>query len=228
VVTVAVVGLDGAGKTTITRRLVDRLPFETAYLYMGMNPASSNVSLPTTRLVHARKRAAVGAASAGSTSLHDVAERRRPRGVAWSTLRLANRIAEEVVRHGIARAQHLRGRLVITDRDFFVDYSIAAKEPLGRLDRIHLWFLGSVLPKPDLVVWLDASPAVLYARKPEVPLSYLERRRDGLAQLRPAFAHFEVVDAERSEDEVYDAVERLIVAACSTQRITPRLARGAR
>lgn len=225
-VTVAVVGLDGAGKTTITRRLVDRLPFETSYLYMGMNPASSNVSLPTTRLVHARKRRAVGAARVGSASLHDVAERRRPRGVVWSTVRLANRITEEVVRHGIARAQHLRGRLVITDRDFFVDYSIAAKEPLGRLDRIHLWFLGSVLPKPDLVVWLDAAPAVLYARKPEVPISYLERRRDGLARLQPAFARFEVVDAEASEDEVYRAVERLIVTACRRRRINPRRVAG--
>jgi thymidylate kinase len=226
VVTIAVVGLDGAGKTTITRRLVDRLPFETAYLYMGMNPASSNVSLPTTRLVHARQRRAVGAAPTGSASLHGLAGRRRPRGVVWSTVRLANRIAEEVVRHGIARAQHLRGRLVITDRDFFVDYSIAAKEPLGRLDRIHLWFLGSVLPKPDLVVWLDAPPAVLYARKPEVSLCYLERRRDGLAQLQPAFARFEVVDAQASEDEVYDAVERLVVTACRSQRINLRRAEG--
>jgi thymidylate kinase len=227
VVTIAVVGLDGAGKTTITHRLVDRLPFETAYLYMGMNPASSNVSLPTTRLVHARKRRAVGA-PAGSSSLHDVTERRRRRGVAWSTVRLVNRLAEEAVRHGIARAQHLRGRLVITDRDFFVDYSIAAKDPVGRLDRIHLWFLGSVLPKPDLVVWLDAPPAVLYARKPEVPLSYLERRRDRLAQLRPAFDRFEVVDAEQSEDEVYDAVERLVVATCRGRRITPRGAEATR
>lgn len=216
-VTVAVVGLDGAGKTTITRRLVDRLPFETSYLYMGMNPASSNVALPTTRLVHARR-----GRGSGEASLHAVSARRRQRGAAWSTLRLVNRAAEEVVRHVIARVHHLRGRVVITDRDFFIDYTAAAKEPVGLLDRIHLWFLGSVLPKPDLVVWLDASPAVLYARKPEVPIAYLERRRDRIAALRPAFRRFEVVDAERSEDEVYRVVERLVIGACTRHRIAPR------
>jgi thymidylate kinase len=217
VVTVAVVGLDGAGKTTITRRLVDGLPFETSYLYMGMNPASSNVALPTTRLVHARR-----GRGSDDPSLHSVAARRRSRGAAWSTLRLVNRMAEEVVRHLIARVHHLRGRLVITDRDFFIDYAAAAKEPLGVLDRIHLWFLGTVLPKPDLVVWLDASPEVLYARKPEVPITYLERRRDRIAALRPAFRRFEVVDAERTEDDVYRVVERLVTSACARHRIARR------
>ena len=220
-VTVAVVGLDGAGKTTITHRLVDRLPFETAYLYMGMNPASSNVALPTTRLAHAHRHRV-----SGETSRHDVSTRRRQRGTVWSTLRLVNRVTEEVVRHLIARLHHLRGRVVVTDRDFFIDYAAAAKEPIGLLDRIHLWFLGSVLPKPDLVVWLDAAPAVLYARKPEVPVSYLERRRDRIAALRPVFRRFEVVDAERSEDDVYRTVERLVIGAC-TQRGIARRSDGA-
>jgi thymidylate kinase len=221
VVTVAVVGLDGSGKTTITHRLVDGLPFETAYLYMGMNPASSNVALPTTRLVHAHRHR-----GSGETPHHDVSARRRQRGTVWSTLRLVNRVTEEVVRHLIARLHHLRGRVVVTDRDFFIDYAAAAKEPIGLLDRIHLWFLGSVLPKPDLVVWLDAAPAVLFERKPEVPVSYLERRRDRIAALRPAFRRFEVVDAERSEDDVYRTVERLVIGAC-TQRGMSRGSDGA-
>lgn len=220
-VTVAIVGLDGAGKTTVTRRLVDRLPFETAYLYMGMNPASSNVSLPTTRLVHAGRRRAA-AAGGGPGSLHEVAGRRRQRGRAWSVLRLFNRLAEELVRHGVSASHQLRGKLVVTDRDFFIDYSVAVKEPVGMLDRIHLWFLGSVMPKPDLVVWLDAPSAVLYDRKPEVPISYLERRRARIAQLQPAFGRFERVDAEPSEDEVYFSVERLVLAACEKKQLRSR------
>ena len=216
-VTVAVVGLDGAGKTTITHRLVDELPFETAYLYMGMNPASSNVALPTTRLVHAHRHR-----ESHETARHDVSTRRKQRGTVWSMLRLVNRVAEEVVRHLIARLHHLRGRVVVTDRDFFIDYAAAAKQPIGRLDRIHLWFLRSVLPKPDLVVWLDAAPAVLYARKPEVPVSYLTRRRDRIAALRPVFRRFEVVDAEHSEDEVYRTVERLVIDACTYRGIASR------
>lgn len=226
VVTVAIVGLDGAGKTTITQRLVQDLPFATAYLYMGMNPASSNVSLPTTRLVHARKRRATRTASGETVALHSIVERRRSRGRVWSTFRLANRLAEEAVRHGVALAHQARGKLVLADRDFFIDYAAAAKEPISLLDRVHLWFLGSVLPKPDLVIWLDAAPEVLYRRKPEVPVSYLERRRARMAELRSMFVRFEVVDAERSEDEVYRVVEGLVRSACAGHRVAIREREG--
>ena len=160
-VSVAIVGLDGAGKTTITRRLVERLPYRTEYLYMGMNPDSSNVALPSTRLVHALKKRSSSAEAGTPASLHSVAERRRTRGRVWSTLRLLNRLAEETVRHGLGLWHQWRGRLVVTDRDFFIDYAVAAKPPLALSDKIHLFVLGTLLPKPDLVVWLDAPPDVL-------------------------------------------------------------------
>lgn len=215
-VTVAIVGVDGAGKTTITQRLARDLPFETTYLYMGMNPASSNISLPSTRLVHARRRHAQRGAA------HSIAERRLSRGRAWSSVRLANRLAEEALRHGVALFHQLRGRLVVSDRDFFIDYAAAAKEPLSRVDRLHLWFLSSVFPKPDLVIWLDAASDVLYRRKPEVPVSYLERRRLRMADLGSEFVRFEVVDAARSEDEVYRVVEGLVRSACAGHRVARR------
>jgi hypothetical protein len=54
--TVALVGADGAGKTTVARSLPAILPFPAVYLYMGVAPASSNYALPTTRVAHAIKR----------------------------------------------------------------------------------------------------------------------------------------------------------------------------
>lgn len=221
-VSVAIVGLDGAGKTTITRRLVELLPYQTVYLYMGMNPDSSNVALPSTRLVHALKKRGSSGKSGGPVSLHSIAERRRKRGRVWSTLRLLNRLAEETVRHGLRLVHEWRGRLVVTDRDFFIDYSVAVKPPLPLSDRIHLFALGKLLPKPDLVVWLDAPPDVLYGRKPEVPISYLERRREGIGRLGSAFRRFEVVDADRSVDEVYRSVESLVESACQGRRVKLR------
>jgi thymidylate kinase len=221
-VTVAIVGLDGAGKTTVTRRLVDRLPFQATYLYMGMNPDSSNVSLPTTRLVHGLRRRSVNGGVEGPVSLHAVGERRRRRGKVWSTLRLFNRLAEESVRHIIAQVHVLRRAVVVTDRDFLIDYAVAAKEPVPLSDRIHLWVLRTIMPKPDLVVWLDAPSEVLYGRKSEVPISYLERRRQRIGELRSAFERFEVVDANRPLDEVYRAVEDLVVASCEGRRVKLR------
>jgi thymidylate kinase len=219
VVSVAIVGLDGAGKTSVTRRLVEQLPYQTVYLYMGMNPDSSNVSLPSTRLVHALKKRGSSGEAGVRVSLHSVAERRRKRGRVWSTLRLVNRLAEETVRHGLGLFHQLGGRLVVTDRDFLIDYSVAAKPPLALSDRIHLFVLGKLLPKPDLVVWLDAPPDVLYGRKPEVPISYLERRREGIGRLGSAFHRFEVVDADRPLDEVYATVEVLVESVCQGRRV---------
>src|SRR5215213_9731112 len=55
--TVALVGADGAGKSTIGRRLAATLPIPVTYLYMGDNPAAATATLPTTRLLRALRRA---------------------------------------------------------------------------------------------------------------------------------------------------------------------------
>ena len=55
--TVALIGADGAGKTTVARRLPDLLPVPVRYLYMGVSTDSSNVMLPTTRVTRRIKRA---------------------------------------------------------------------------------------------------------------------------------------------------------------------------
>ena len=48
---IALIGPDGAGKTTVTRFLEasSLLPFK--YLYMGINLEASNVALPTFRFI---------------------------------------------------------------------------------------------------------------------------------------------------------------------------------
>ena len=54
--TLALVGPDGAGKTTVARTLEEELRPSVKYLYMGVSADSSNHALPTTRLVQALKR----------------------------------------------------------------------------------------------------------------------------------------------------------------------------
>ncbi len=58
--TVALIGPDGAGKTSVAGRLSTLLPVPVRYLYMGVSADSSNVMLPTSRLARRVKRA-VGA-----------------------------------------------------------------------------------------------------------------------------------------------------------------------
>ena len=58
--TVALVGADGAGKTTIAKCLVEGYPGSMKYLYMGLSLGSSNMLLPTSRLFRYLKRRVQG------------------------------------------------------------------------------------------------------------------------------------------------------------------------
>ena len=55
--TVALIGPDGSGKSTIGKRLAGALPFPMKYIYMGVNLEAGTHMLPTTRLVLAWNRA---------------------------------------------------------------------------------------------------------------------------------------------------------------------------
>ncbi len=214
-VSIALIGGDGAGKSTLAHSLVERLPFPTSYLYMGMNPQSSDVALPTTKLVHAaRRRNLPGTSTDEHVSLH--ALRKNPdRGRLWRAARLVNRIAEETNRQLIAGRRQRRGEVVITDRHFLFDFWSTSTKKRRLSDRIHMFFLRRVLPRPDLVIWLDAPSEVLYERKPEVSVEYLDERRRAFRSAGHEVKRFVQVDAARDLATVYADVERLIVDFCS-------------
>ncbi|MDQ3146147.1 MAG: hypothetical protein M3R01_04320, partial [Actinomycetota bacterium] len=131
-----------------------------------------------------------------------------------STLRLGNRLAEEWWRQGIAWRAMRRGEVVVFDRHFFADYhayDIAGTDlPLSR--RLHGFLLAHAYPKPDLVIYLDAPPEVLLARKGEGTIEALARRRQDYLSLAAVTTSFEVVDATRTLDEVTSEVIALIRA----------------
>jgi thymidylate kinase len=217
--TVALIGPDGAGKTTIGRRLERSLPFPVKYIYMGVNVDASNVLLPTTRLIHAFKRAR-GAAPAGGPPDPSRrpppakgAARRVMRG-ARSVLRLTNRLAEEWFRQVLSWYHLRRGRIVVFDRHFYSDfyaYDISAKAEERTLSRrIHGFALKRLYQKPDLVILLDAPAEVLWARKREGTLEALARRREEYLHLRNILDDVAIVDVTQPEEAVFLEVARLI------------------
>jgi thymidylate kinase len=218
--TVALIGPDGAGKTTIGRRIEYALPLPVKYVYMGVNLDSSNHMLPTTRLIKALKRMR-GAAPDTAGPPDPKRVRKRPKGLvkgalasAKSGLRMANRIGEEWFRQGLAWYYQRRGNIVLFDRHFFSDYyayDIASAHTDRRLsDRFHGFMLNRVYPRPDLVIYLDAPAEVLFARKGEGTIEALERRRQEYMSLRSVVKHFAVVDATQPEEAVARDVTDLI------------------
>ena len=235
---VALIGPDGAGKTTIARILPGRLPMPTTYLYMGVAAESSNKLLPTTRVIEAIKarrrvaRAAGPSTPSGGTAGGPGSGRRRRGGpvkaavkAVGAGLRLGNRVAEEWYRQGLAWGHQARGEVVLFDRHFYIDYHAAdiAGEPTSGRRRVHGWMLGHVYPRPDLVVYLDAPVEVLLARKGEGTLESIARRQADYLSLADEVEHFAIVDANRPIDAVIDdVIEEIVAFAQTAPRRRPR------
>ena len=210
---VALVGADGAGKTTISRMLERAaLPAPVKRIYMGVNLESSSLMLPTTRLLVAAKRARGGRPDLVGTPSGTVPH---PRPSTWrrsarSGARMTVWILEEWLRQVVAWWYSRAGYLVVFDRHFIADYhhsnlasARGGREPVRSL---HGWLLRHVYPRPDLVVCLDAPGRVLWARKPESDLQTVEERRLSYLELDGIVPAFVVVDADRPLDAVLDEV----------------------
>lgn len=227
--TVALVGSDGSGKTTITRRVGTSMPFPVKTMYMGVNLEMNEAMLPTTRFALELKRALgrrpdMVAASSGVTA---APARRRSGGAAAgikSVVKIANWVAEEWFRQLLAwYHSKLRGRVVLFDRHFFADYyayDVAVKPRRTMSRRLHGFILANLYPKPDLVIYLDAPAEVLFERKGEGTLESLERRRREYLELGEVLDGFAVVDANRP----LEAVTRDVAGAIESYSQTGRRA----
>ncbi len=218
--TVALIGPDGAGKSTIGQQLEHRLPLPVKYVYMGINLESSNLVLPSTRLLLEIKRAR--GERPDWTGPPDPARAKRlpkhplKRAVAELKvgLRMTNLMAEEWFRQMVVWYYLRRGNIVLFDRHFFADYYArdivgnGVEKPLAR--RFHSYMLAHYYPKPDLIIMLDAPAEVLFARKGEGTPALLESRRQEYLQLQHVVKHFAIVDATQSQDEVIRQVTKLI------------------
>ncbi len=213
---VALIGIDGAGKSTVAHELIGRLPFDASYLYMGVNLAASPVMLPTTRLALAIKRRRGG--NPDMTVGHSEPDSRHggPLAAARRLIRITNWLAEEAYRAALARRIQRRPAVVVFDRHFFADYYATTIAPTNRrrpLDaRIHGYVLRHWYPKPELTLFLDAPPEVLTARKPGESLERVAKRRLEYLDLERVLPAFQVVDANRPVGEVVDDIVGRIVA----------------
>ena len=208
--TVALIGADGAGKSTIANRLLESLPMRMKYIYMGLNTESSNIALPTSRLalylkLRSYKKMAErsGNTDPGFVSTHHMAHRIDRRGKLVATVRLLNRMAEEWFRQFVAWGYLLRGYVVLYDRHFLFDTASTDPQNQRLTDRIHRWVLNHMYPQPDLVIFLDAPPEVLFSRKGETTLDYLRQKRKTFLEQGKKTANFVRIDATQHVDEVF-------------------------
>ena len=216
--TVALVGADGAGKSTVASQLVDAIGLPARYLYMGVNLETSRVVLPTTWLVLAIKRRRGGRPDLAPHGPADPAarpssRRRRALDHVKQALRISNLVAEEWFRQVLVRRSHRRGEIVVCDRHFYADYlahDVADRAGKPLAVRVHGYLLDRWYPRPDVVIALEAPAEVLLARKGEGTLESLRRRQEEYRMLRGQVQRYATVDATRPVDEVVSAAAEVV------------------
>jgi thymidylate kinase len=217
--TVALVGADGAGKSTVSHRLAtEQMPMPVKTIYMGVNLEASTLMLPTTRLLLTAKRSRGGRPDLVASSLRGDAAAEGPSNRNWrksarDAARMGVWMTEEWLRQGVATVYAARGYVVVFDRHFFADYyfaDVAEGSATSGAGKVHGWVLNNLYPKPALVICLDAPAEVLYLRKPESSVEWLEQRRQQYLNLSGVVPAFVVVDADRPlEVVVSDVIENI-------------------
>jgi thymidylate kinase len=224
--TVALIGPDGAGKSSISQQLEKTLALPVKYVYMGVNLEASRLMLPTTRLVLEVKRMRGRRPDATLPQREEASAKLSPKSIfkgLKSVARMVFWMSEEWFRQIVCWYYQLRGYIVLFDRHFYSDYyahdivNTGQKRPLTR--RIHGFVLDKLYPKPDLFIMLDAPAEVLFARKGEGTLEFLENRRQEYLMLRGEVKHFEIVDATQPPDKVLSDVAGVIQRFYEARRL---------
>lgn len=217
--TVALIGADGSGKTTISNLLLESFPLPMKYIYMGTAIQSSNITLPTTRLIlYLKLRAHQKTVKKADkiSSFHEYNEHNKiKRGKIKATISLLNRLSEEWYRQLVSFVFRMRGYIVLFDRHFIFEYAVQAEElkktNMELSERIHLWLLYHFYPKPDLVIFLDAPAELLIKRKNEWPIERLKAHQEAVCKLGESMPNFIRIDATQTVEKVYaDVCESIL------------------
>lgn len=221
---VALIGGDGAGKTTIARHLTANTELKAKYLYLGMSAQSSDHLLPLSRLVLWLKRRAYRRATLRNTgkppqSRHIPAAHyeysHEQRSSWWIAARLGNRLVEAWYRQLISAYFQLRGYVVVYDRHVLFDAASLAPGRASRAtERAYHWLMRTFYPRPDLVILLDASGEVLHGRKGEASPGYLDKERAMYLAQAAAAPAFVRLDATKPLDEVLREAEAAVAKHC--------------
>lgn len=206
---VAFLGTDGAGKSTLMARVQEDLgpTFWSTKLY-HKRPLST--PFRWTRRFGVRPP---GAGKRGKDESSGFSPHAIPsRGAAYSLAKLGFWWADFTLLAYVADVlpQLTRPRLLLFDRyyhDLLVDprrYHYGGSMRLARL-------AGKLIPRPDLVILLDAPPEVLRARKQELPLEEVRRQREAYLELVRGLPNGHVVDTSRPLDEAAEEAERVML-----------------
>ncbi len=193
--TVAFLGIDGVGKSTVIRGVMSALtPVFARAQYFHFKPQVIPVSprQPEVPMVHPQGKA-------DGLSLR-------------SLVRLGYYLLDYWIGYaGKVWLRRARTTLVMFDR-YFYDLSIDPVRLRHRWSMALAGWLARAVPSPDLVIVLDAPPEVVRSRKQEVPcLEEGTREREEYLRLAKRLPNAHVVDATEDDTAVVRRVQQIIL-----------------
>jgi thymidylate kinase len=215
-VMVVFLGTDGAGKSTVTARIAQDL----APAFSSTRRYHRPVASPLRWMKRYRAQSHSGGRTSASVSVADMDAQsaqphppgKPPHKLPASLLKLGLWWADYTI-FGYLLSVYprlVRSNLVLLDR-YYDDLLV---HPEGYRYGGSLWlarFVGRFVPRPHLVILLDAPPEVIQARKPELTFEETAHQREMYLRVMEGYSNGHVVDASRPLDEVVDEVEMIIL-----------------
>ena len=207
---VAVSGVDGSGKSTLTRLVAQNLeqagvPVSRVWTRPGMGLGwLGGLARAAKKLLGQDSAHGVMRVVTGDTPARDLPSRRGILGWTWVTLVTLSFLVD-------ARQQHLRGRGVVLYDRHLLDALVMIDFVYEGVDlRMHRALVRRGLPKPLLSVYLDVPAEVALSRKPEDAFGEyaIRRQLEGYEARRGEVEDLRRLDGERPADELAGVVTR--------------------
>lgn len=201
---IAVVGMDGSGKSTLITRLSavpSGLGFGSAYL--GENNFLLKPFIAVTALLQRRKA------------------RHGPRSMLVRVLSKVRALLLPIELYARMRRAEAWSAIVLYDRYPFPaydrDHRVATPGAFAMSAYERCW--ASLLPQPDILWWCDGNPETLWARKREYPFADFQRGHERLQTLYDAFSGAkQVIRTDGALDDTIATAVRLLQHALDTGR----------
>lgn len=190
---IALIGPDGSGKSAIIGAISQQ--FTAAYREV--------------KLYHLRPKSLRRKTSSGTavTDPHG----RPPRGLLASLAKVVDLAVDYFVGYFFQIAPAMRrSHLIIFDR-YIYDLIVDSKRIRYGGPAWLLRFVGRIIPRPDLVILLDAPAETLWSRKQEVPFEEVVRQRAAYLDVARNLSSAVIVNAAQPLPAVIHDVDRAIV-----------------
>lgn len=190
---IAVMGPDGAGKSVVIDAIQQQ--FRQAYNKI--------------KLFHLRPKALW--TGKGNTQAVTDPHGQPPRGALASVLKIFLLVIDYWLGQVLKIMPAVRrSQLVVFDR-YIYDLLVDSKRIRYGGPAWLIRLAAHVVPRPDLVILLDAPADVLWSRKQEVPFEEVKRQRDRYCEVASQLHFAKIVDASQPLADVIRDVERVIM-----------------